>query len=154
VAALLRRFAGRFVLRHPQAMTGLAVAGLLLVALGAMRGMQDIVLAQPLRVAEILLLAFAVNAGFQLLGVLLFAGRGRAEAVTVGLVSGNRNVTLAWVMAAPALAGHPGVELTIALSVFPIFMMPALTRGLLARYCTGGLVVAWPGRRGRNAAPP
>ncbi len=137
VAALLRRYAANFVQRNPQAMTGLAVAGLLLVALGAMRGMQHTVLAQPLLVVELLLLAFAVNAGFQLIGALLFIGWGRAEAVTVGLVSGNRNVTLAWVMAAPALVGHPGVELYIALSVFPIFMMPALTRGILARYCAG-----------------
>ncbi len=137
VATLLRRYAAGFVQRNPQAMTGLAVAGLLMVALGAMRGMQGTVLAQPLLVAELLLLAFAVNAGFQLLGALLFLGQGRAEAVTVGLVSGNRNVTLAGVMAAPALVGHPGVELYIALSVFPIFMMPALTRGILARYCAG-----------------
>ena len=137
VAALLRRYAADFVRRNPQAMTGLAVAGLLLVALGAMRGMQDTVLAQPLLVIGLLVLAFAVNAGFQLIGTLLFLGWGRAQAVTVGLVSGNRNITLAWVMAAPALVGHPSVELYIALSVFPIFMMPALTRGILARYCAG-----------------
>lgn len=137
VTTLLRRYAGGFVARNPQAMTGLAVVGLLLVALGAMRGMQHTVLAQPQLVAGMLLLAFAVNAGFQLLGLALFSGWGRAEAVTVGLVSGNRNVMLAWVMAAPALVGHPGVELYIALSVFPIFMMPALTRGVLRRYCAG-----------------
>jgi len=137
VAALLRRYAADFVRRNPQAMTGLAVAGLLLVALGAMRGMQDTVLAQPLLVIGLLVLAFAVNAGFQLIGTLLFLGWGRAQAVTVGLVSGNRNITLAWVMAAPALVGHPSVALYIALSVFPIFMMPALTRGILARYCAG-----------------
>jgi predicted Na+-dependent transporter len=137
VATLLRRYAGEFVQRNPQAMTGLAVAGLLLVALGAMRGMQHMVLAQPLVVVELLLLAFAVNGCFQLLGTGLFLRFGRAEAVTVGLVSGNRNVTLAWVMAASALADHPGVELYIALSVFPIFMMPALTRGLLLRFCAG-----------------
>jgi predicted Na+-dependent transporter len=135
VAGLLRRFAGGFVDRNPQAMTGLAVTGLLLVALGAMRGMQDTVLGQPLLVLELLVLAFGVNAGFQVLGAAMFSSLGRAEAVTVGLVSGNRNVTLAWVMAAPALAGHPGVELYIALSVFPIFMMPALARHLLTRYC-------------------
>lgn len=70
---------------------------------------------------------------------MLFAGWGRADALTVELISGNRNVPLAWVMAAPALVGHPGVELYIPLGVFPIFMMPALTRGLLQRYCHGGV---------------
>lgn len=134
-AGVLKRFAGGFVQRNPQAMTGLAVAGLLLVALGAMRGMQNTLLEQPLVAIELLVLAFLVNAGFQILGAALFASWGRAEAVTIGLVSGNRNVTLAWVMAAPALASLPGVELYIALSVFPIFMMPALSRHLLTRYC-------------------
>jgi BASS family bile acid:Na+ symporter len=134
VAVVLRRYAGGFVQRHPQAMTGLAVTGLLLVALGAMRGMREVMLVQPVHVVGLLLLAFAVNAGFQLLGAMLFAGWSRKDAVTVGLVSGNRNVTLTWVMAAPALVGHPGVELYIALSVFPIFMMPALSKRLLQWY--------------------
>jgi hypothetical protein len=47
-------------------------------------------------------------------------------------VSGNRNVTLVWAAAAPTLAGHPGVELFLAMSVFPIFVLPLATRRLFA----------------------
>ena len=56
----------------------------------------------------------------------------RSRALTVGLVSGNRNITLIWSAAAPFLADRPGVELLLAMGVFPIFMLPAATRRILA----------------------
>ena len=130
----VRRWAGGFVRANPHCLTGVAVAGLLIVALAAMRGMQAVLLAEPGRVAALLGLAFAANAGFQALGALLFQGRGaRSWALTVGLVSGNRNVTLVWAAAAPFAAAHPGIELYLAMSVFPIFVMPALSAGLIRR---------------------
>ena len=98
-AALLRRFAGGFVRGNPQVMTGIAVAGLLLVAVAAMRGMQPRLLADPGGVAVMLAVAFAINIALQALGTLLFLRAGAAEALTAGLVSGNRNVTLAWAAA-------------------------------------------------------
>ena len=130
-AALLRRFAGRFVKQNPHAMTGVAVLGLILVAVGAMRGMQAHFLAHPAAVASVLALAFLVNAGFQVLGAALFAASGRLRALTVGLVSGNRNVTLIWAAAGAGLAEQPEAELYVAMSVFPIFMLPAATAWLL-----------------------
>lgn len=136
-AALLRRCAGRFVSANPHAMTGVAVVGLILVAIGAMRGMQEIVLSRPAQVIAWLALAFAVNAGFQIIGAALFAAGGRARALTVGLVSGNRNVTLAWAAADAALAHHPEVELYFAVSVLPIFMLPALSEAIVRRLLRG-----------------
>jgi predicted Na+-dependent transporter len=127
-ATLLRRFAGRFVTQNPHAMTGVAVLGLILVAIGAMRGMQSYFLEEPREVARIVVLAFAVNAGFQVLGTLLFWPAGRLRALSLGLVSGNRNVTLVWAAAGASLVEAPKVELYLAMSVFPIFMMPVLTR--------------------------
>ncbi|MCB4822155.1 hypothetical protein [Roseicella aerolata] len=131
-AWLLRRFAGRWVVDNPNAMTGIAVIGLLLVAIGAMRGMQAQILATPQAAALVLGLAFLANAGFQVVGALLFGAMDRTRALTVGLVSGNRNITLVWAAAAPFLAERRGVELVLAMSVFPIFMLPAATRRLLA----------------------
>jgi len=132
VAWLLRRCAGAWVAANPHAMTGVSVLGLILVAVGAMRGMQGHVAAAPAQAVALLGAAFLANAGFQAAGALLFAGMERTRALTVGLVSGNRNVTLVWAAAAPALAGHPGVELFLAMSVFPIFMLPLATRRLFA----------------------
>lgn len=145
-AALLRRCAGRLVAENPHAMTGIAVLGLILVAVGAMRGMRGMFLAHPQEVAQVLVLAFAVNAGFQVLGTALFAAAGMQRALTVGLVSGNRNVTLAWAAAGASLMGQEQVELYLAMSVFPIFMLPALTRRAVAALLRGERQVV-------NAAP-
>ncbi|WP_431271146.1 hypothetical protein [Dankookia sp. P2] len=114
-------------------MTGIAVLGLLLVAVGAMRGMRAQILEAPWQAALLLAVAFLANAGFQVVGALLFGGvMERSRALTVGLVSGNRNITLIWSAAAPFLADRPGVELLLAMGVFPIFMLPAATRRILA----------------------
>ena len=53
--------------------------------------------------------------------------------MTVGLISGYRNVTLVWVVVAPRLGELPLVEAFLAASVFPIFMLPLLTKPLIAR---------------------
>ena len=133
-ASLLRRYAGDFVMRNPHAMTGIAVLGLILVAVGAMRGMQGYFIAHPIEIAGVLALAFLVNGGFQLLGTALFLFADRNRALTIGLVSGNRNVTLAWAAAGSILTEHPQVELYFAMSVFPIFMLPAVMRWLVGRF--------------------
>jgi predicted Na+-dependent transporter len=136
-AALLRRFAGRFVSENPHAMTGIAVLGLILVAIGAMRGMQEYFLDKPYEVARFFLLAFAVNAGFQAIGTLLFWHAGRLSALSIGLVSGNRSVTLVWAAAGATLMDAPKIELYFAMSVFPIFMMPVMTRWIIAQLLLG-----------------
>ena len=128
-ATLIRRFAGGFVRANPQVMTGVAVAGLLLVALASMRGMQPLLLADPARVLGVLALAFAINMALQVLGAAIFGAAGAVAALTAGLVSGNRNVTLAWAAAGTALPQD--TELGLAMCVFPIFMLPALFRWLV-----------------------
>lgn len=131
-AWLLRRHAGNWVAANPNAMTGIAVIGLLLVAVAAMRGMRDEIMEAPGQAALLLGLAFLVNGGLQALGTLLFVAHDYRRALTVGLVSGNRNITLIWAAAAPFLADRPGIELFLAMSVFPIFMLPAMTQRLFA----------------------
>lgn len=152
-AWLLRRRAGRWVAANPHAMTGVSVLGLILVAVGAMRGMQGHVSAAPGQAAAMLGVAFLANAGFQAVGALLFAGLDRTRALTVGLVSGNRNVTLVWAAAAPALAGHPGVELFLAMSVFPIFMLPLAARRLFAAVERAAAAAAAPRPASLSAQP-
>ncbi len=135
-AFALRRFAGAFVARNPSAMTGVSVVGLLTVAVGAMHGMPGHVLGHGVQALQLMALAFAVNIGFQLVGFVLFSRLGVADALTVGLVSGNRNVTLVWVVVAPWLGGLPLVEVYLAASVFPIFMLPLVAKMLMARWPT------------------
>jgi arsenite transporter len=124
VAALLRRFAGRAVRDNPSAMTGISVLGLIVVATGAMQGMDALFIDHPRNVALALGVAFAFNIGMQVLGAALFMRQGAAQALTVGLLSGNRNVTLVWVAVLPWIAQQTEVNLMLAASVFPIFMLP------------------------------
>ena len=63
----MRRFAPRLVRDNPMAMTGIAVAALVVFAIGAMHGMPAYFALQPGLVLGYLGIAFAVNAGFQLL---------------------------------------------------------------------------------------
>ena len=91
-AVLLRRFAGAFVARNPSARTGVSVVGLLTVAIGAMHGMPQHVSGHGMQVLQLTVLAFAVDISFQLAGFVLFWRLGVADALTIGLVSGNRNV--------------------------------------------------------------
>jgi predicted Na+-dependent transporter len=131
---LLRRFARHWVNDNPHAMTGLSVVGLIVVAIGAMHGMDAHILADPGRAAEVLLLAFGLNIGLQLFGAAMFVRLGSIGSLTVGLVSGNRNVTLVWAAATPLLVAHPDAELFLAMSVFPIFMLPLVTKQLMKAY--------------------
>lgn len=126
----LRRFAGRFVADNPTAMTGIAVVALIVFAIGAMQGMQAYCQGAPEVVAVHLLVAFGVNAGLQALGAVLFWRWDRAAALTVGLVSGNRNIGLAWSAAGAGLP--PLTEVYFAMSVLPIYTLPALTKRLLS----------------------
>ncbi|MDO9711923.1 hypothetical protein [Paracraurococcus lichenis] len=125
----LRRAAPRLVAGNPLAMTGIAVVALVVFAIGAMRGMPAYFASEPTAVLLNLGIAFAVNAGFQLLGLLLFLPFGRRTALTVGLVSGNRNIGLAW---AAVGTGMPAmVEVYFAMSVFPIYLLPVVMKRLL-----------------------
>jgi predicted Na+-dependent transporter len=151
VAVLLRRFAGTFVRNNPDAMTGIAVLGLLLVALGAMRDMQSYLMTSPGTVA----VAFLMNIGFQAVGASLFAAAGSVRARTVGLLTGNRNVMLVWVAAGASLFDHQHIRLLLAMSLLPIFMLPAIRtwieRGVL-RPCGMRPGRDRPDRPGRDTA--
>jgi predicted Na+-dependent transporter len=127
---LLRRWASQWLDDHPDALTGVTVVGLIVVGIGVMKGMQPLILAHPGEVARVVAIAFAANVGAQLMGLLLFLPLGLRDAATVGLLSGYRNVTLIAVVAAPWLAGSPNVQMYIAASVLPIFMLPLLTSAL------------------------
>lgn len=148
----MRRFSGGWVMANPHTMTGISVIGLLGVALGAMHGMREHILAAPGQAAALLVLAFVANTGLQLIGAGLFSALGQRRALTIGLVSGNRNITLVWAAAAPFLAAHPGVELFLAMSIFPIFMLPLAMRRLFAALDLAGVAhppVPVPGRSAR-----
>jgi hypothetical protein len=71
-----------------------------------------------------------VNLGVGLVGALLFSSWGAKEAFTVGLVSGNRNVTLAWAAAGSTLP--VATEAYVAACVLPVLALPLAIKSVLA----------------------
>lgn len=128
-AIVTKRLAGRFVRENPEAMTGIAVLAMFLAGMGSMRGMQAHLLSQPVTSLEFVLMAYAFLFGAELAGTFLFWRYGRTAALTAGLISGTRTITLAWVV----LGNHilPMTDLFLAASMVAKYTAPGLTKSLL-----------------------
>ncbi len=129
-AILVKRFAAGFVRENPDAMTGIAVFALVLAGMGSMRGMLNYFLLQPQLMLELLLLAYALTLGFQFLGSLLFWRYSRTSALTAGLISGTRTITLAWVVLGNDVL--PLADMFLATGMVAKYTCPALTKALIA----------------------
>src|ERR1700728_4109690 len=126
-----KRLARSFIRENPEAMTGIAVFAMFLAGMGSMRGMQAHLLAQPAQSIEFVLLAYALLFGAELLGTMLFWRYGRTAALTAGLISGTRTITLAWVVLGDKVL--PLADLFLAASMVAKYTAPGLTKWLLAR---------------------
>jgi len=126
-----KRFAGAFIRENPEAMTGIAVFAMFLAGMGSMRGMQAHILAQPETSLQFILMAYGLLFGAEIIGTLLFWRYGRTAALTAGLISGTRTITLSWVV----LGDHvlPLADLFLATSMVAKYSAPGLTKWLLAR---------------------
>jgi BASS family bile acid:Na+ symporter len=131
VSVLAKRLAGTFIRGNPEAMTGIAVVAMFLAGMGSMRGMQAHLLAQPAISLEFVLLAFGLLFAAELTGTLLFWRYGRTAALTAGLISGTRSITLAWVVLGNSVL--PLADLFLATSMVAKYTAPGLTKWLLAR---------------------
>lgn len=136
-AVVVKRLAGNFVRENPEAMTGIAVLAMFLAGMGSMRGMQAHLLMQPFISLEFVVLAYVLLFGAELLGSFLFWNYGRTAALTAGLISGTRTITLAWVV----LGNHvlPLADLFLAASMVAKYTAPGLTKALLAKLIATGV---------------
>jgi bile acid:Na+ symporter, BASS family len=126
-----KRLAGKFIRENPEAMTGIAVLAMFLAGMGSMRGMQAHLLAQPSTSIGFVVLAYLLLFGAELTGTLLFWRYGRTAALTAGLISGTRTITLAWVVLGDKVL--PLADLFLAASMVAKYTAPGLTKWLLAR---------------------
>jgi BASS family bile acid:Na+ symporter len=127
----VKRLARAFVRENPEAMTGIAVFAMFLAGMGSMRGMQAHLLAQPTQSLGFVLLAYALLFGAELVGTMLFWRYGRTAALTAGLISGTRTITLAWVVLGNNIL--PLADLFLATSMVAKYTAPGLTKWLLTR---------------------
>lgn len=125
-AALHYRAALKPVLPDGRAATGIAVIGLVIVGLATSQGVRTQWLADPAAFERMLAAAVGLNFGVCAVGTLAFLWLGPRAAATVGLVSGNRNVTLAW--AASSLALPPQAEGYLAACVVPVLALPLIIK--------------------------
>lgn len=114
------------VLPDQRAATGIAVIGLIIVGLAASQGIRAQWISNALRFDLMLAAAIASNFGLCALASLTFARLGLQTAGTIGLVSGNRNVTLVW--AATSFGLPPLAEGYVAACVIPVLGLPLIIK--------------------------
>jgi hypothetical protein len=108
------------------------VVGLVIVGLAMMSGIRAHWATDPDAFSLFIVAAIGVNLGAGLVGTILFASWGSKDALTVGLVSGNRNVTLAWAAAGSTLP--MATEAYVAACVLPVLALPLAIKGALAAW--------------------
>jgi BASS family bile acid:Na+ symporter len=132
IAALIaKRFGGSFIRENPEAMTGIAVFAMFLAGMGSMRGMQAHLLAQPQTSLTFVAMAYLLLFGAEIVGTTLFWRFGRTAALTAGLISGTRTITLAWVVLGDRVL--PLADLFLAASMIAKYTAPGLSKWLLIR---------------------
>lgn len=135
IAAVIRAVAGRArIQRYSDALDGAFVLVMLVFAVAVMDGVTQAAIADPVKVAGMIALVFAVSLILQGLGFLLFLPAGRRTATTVALIAGNRNMAI--VLGAAPAAFHPDAFLYLAVLQFPIYLLPALLRPVYRRLST------------------
>lgn len=143
-ALLIRRLApAGWLARHARPIEGVGIIALLLFALAIMDGVTAALLSRPGYVLLCLGAAFAANLALQAVGGGLSLGLGRREAVSVGLMAGNRNMGL--VLAALADKAHFDTVLFFAMGQVPMYVLPALLNPLYRR-----ILRARPAGKGKN----
>jgi BASS family bile acid:Na+ symporter len=135
-AALLRRWLGAEEIRARAVQIDGAIVLLMLVfAVAIMDGVSETIGTRPGTVLVWVAAAFVANPLLQGLGGLCFAAAGKRPALTLGLLSGNRNMGL--IFAALPPGADRDVLLFFALAQLPMYMLPAIAkpvyRMLLAR---------------------
>jgi len=152
LARIARRWRDRVrpVLPDQSAAAGVAVVGLVIVGLAMMSGIRAHWATDPDAFRLFVAAAIAANLGAGLMGAVLFARWGMRDALTVGLVSGNRNVTLAWAAAGSTLP--MATEAYLAACVLPVLALPLAVKAVLA--ARARLVAVPDGRKGAPAVHP
>jgi hypothetical protein len=131
-AVAIRRMAGRpAIQRHKLVIDGINIVVLLVFVAAVMGNVAGNLLADPLRTAELGLLAFAIFFALMGMTVLLFRAAGLERALALGLMVSQRNMGL---MLAATEGVLPGTTwLYFALSQFPIYLSPQLLRPVVRR---------------------
>lgn len=131
-AALARRLAGPgWLARNAAHLDGVSVLSLIAFAIAIMDGVTGVLMARPGYVLTCLAVAFAANLALQAAAAALFLKVGRLGALSIGLMSGNRNMGM--VLAVLADRADFDVVVFFAMAQVPMYTLPALLLPLYRR---------------------
>ncbi len=134
LAGLLRwRMGPERLADHASEISGINVFLLVLFAVGVMDGMARHLLDEPLRVLGYGIAALGASVALQAVSALGFGWLGRAPALTVGLIGGNKNMAVVWASLSAGAAGSPDLMLYFACAQLPIYLLPALLAPIYRR---------------------
>lgn len=138
LAAAFKLAAPARAARARDSATGVATLGLAAMAVGAMDGVSAMAQADPMTALGYMAGAYGLNVALQALGAALSPGLSRADALTMGLCYGNRNVGLVWAACGSLVVSRPLVELFLSMSLLAVFTIPVAQK-------------LWGRRRGKPA---
>lgn len=115
-----------WIIPNNGAAAGVAVLGLVIVGLATTDGIRASWRMDANLFVEYAVAAVSINVAITLLSAALFSATGFKNACTIGLVSGNRNVTLAWAATGGTLSTF--TEAYIAACVIPILSLPLIIK--------------------------
>jgi len=125
IAWLARRLVPEATIaRNARALDGVAVIWMVVFAIGIMEGVTALALEHPGYVIGATIASFAANVVLQAVGALVWLRQGMQRALTVGLLTGNRNMGLVLV----ALGGDASFEVIafFAVAQIPMYVLPGL----------------------------
>lgn len=135
-AFVLKNMMGREVLaKYAYVMDGCAVILLIIFAIAIMQGLQARIIEAPVDTLVITGLSFATYVGLMILSAISFVcvgGKiGRQGLVSVGFISGTRNLAIILAVLPPDV--DPDIPLFFAVGQFPIYIMPLVLRPVIKR---------------------
>ena len=117
--------------RQKEPIDGMSVIALFVFAIGLMDGATAALLANPLLVLGLIVLAFLLALAYGAVTYAVFARAGRQQALALAFCSGGRNMGL---MLAAAGGFVPDMTwLYFAVAQFPIYLMPQFLKPLAGR---------------------
>lgn len=124
-AALGRRFISRaWIVERTRLLDGVMVACLLLFGLAIMAGKTQVMYDRTGFFFLVIVAAFIANLALQAISAMVFTRLGRQRSLSVGLMTGNRNMGL--VLVAMGAQADFDIEVFFALAQIPVFVLPAV----------------------------
>lgn len=117
--------------KHAQALDGLSVISISIFTIGVMHGVTGLFLKHPWYVLQVFMVSTLLVLGLYILSTLLFWQLGPRTAMAVGLVSGNCNMGLMYLV----FADQAALDLLIffAIGQIPMYFLPALLTPLVRK---------------------